>query len=354
MKKKFIAALILAVILIVSAIVFINMRNNGEEIKEIIISGENYDNCIIEKYENGFVTYNGTELICYDLNMEQQWVASVEESEAKLCVNGSYVLIYSVSGDKLSLVKEGKVLYNIRTDKGLLNAHLNKNGYAVILTADKGYKGQCSVINDRGENVVQYSYGKKYITAAYLASDNRTLVMNIINDGENFSGSLDFIDINKNEVIKEMAFDGIYPYVYMYNDKVFLSNEEKMVCYDKKGKEKWSYDYGNEKALRVKYSDKYMTLVLDPQDLATGNKILTLNYSGRVKGDYISGSVKNFDVSEGYTAVHTEDEILLLNRKGHIKGKAEAEIKTNNLFLLDGGKRLLTVSDKAVVRSFSN
>lgn len=353
MKNKKVATLALIAVLIVSVIIFLIIRGNSGDVKEIVISGEIYEECIVEKYKDGFVTFNGKEVIYYDIDMEQQWVTAVSEKDAKLCVNGEYILLYTDS-DKIYLIKEGKIVYNIKSNKDLSAAQLNENGYAILLTRDKGYKGQCGVLNNSGKVIAEYSYGKKYILGAYLMPDNNTLVMNVLENTAECTGRIEFFELGTKEPVKEITSENMYEYVYVYKDNVFASDGSALYCYNKKAEEKWKYTYENEDILNVIYSDKYVSLVLKSDLVAIGNKIVTLNLKGRTKGIYESdGDVKIFDASDGYTALCINGEVVLVNPKGQPEATVSAEVKTRKILLFDKGKRVLTVTDKAVMKRFS-
>ncbi len=353
MRKNKVALLGLIAVIAVSAVIFLIIGNNNKNIKEFIISGENYEDCVIEKYKNSFITYNGTELIHYDLNMEQKWVVTVNERDAKLCVNGDYILIYS-SSDRIYLINDGKIIYNIKYDKDIRKIQLNENGYAAMLTEDKGFKGQCRVISNSGEILAEYSYGERYILGAYLMSDNSTLVMNVFDDVAEYGGKIVISDITNNELKKEITAEKIYDYVYVYKNKVFASDGNTLFCYDKKGNEKWQYIYENEELLSLKFSDNYLTLILKADGNAGENVIRTLNLSGRLKGSYTTeGSVELYDVSEGKAAIYVNGEVELISIKGHLKAETDAEIKTNDVLLFNGGSRVMTVSDKATIKGFN-
>lgn len=85
------------------------------------------------------------------------------------------------------------------------------------MSSDSGYKGQCSVYTDKGERVSRYSYGKKYIVAAFLADDNKSLFMNVIDESENmFKGKIVFSDIKKGEIKAEVETEGIAPFTAVF------------------------------------------------------------------------------------------------------------------------------------------
>ena len=123
-------------------------------------------------------------------------------------------------------------------------ASVNENGYLTVLTQNKGYKGECLVIDKGGNEVAKYSFGKKYIVSAHLASDNRYLIMNVIEEDEYKSkGKLIFTDIKKGEIINEIEKDKFITYTELSGDKLITVTDDSLTLYTKKGKEKWTYNF---------------------------------------------------------------------------------------------------------------
>lgn len=354
MKRKNILIYIIIAIVVISGILFYAFRNKDEAGKEIIISKENTRDYICDKYEDGFITYNGVELIHYDSDMEQKWVCAVDEVSSDVYVDGKYVIIYS-ENNKIVIVKDGKILSEIKSEKDLRRASVNENGYNVLLTSDRGYKGQCFVYDSKASLAAEFSFGEKYILGAYLMADNRTLVMNVIDDKDDgYKGKILYADIKNGEIIKEIESDSIYSYMKIYKGKVFAENDGRFYCYDKNGNEKWSYEVDSEEIVYIGFSGNYVSMVVKAKDSFGANEILTFNLSGRLKGSYLTESqVTAFDASKGYAAVCVNGKVLLLNRRGKVVSEIETDTNTvNSIKLFKDDDRVLMISEKAVMQKF--
>ena len=354
MKKRNFYVYILVFVLIAVCSIIYAVKNKPVEDREMIISRESTSDYVLEKYKDGFVTYNGTELIHYDTEMEQKWVCAVNESGAELYINGDYVVLYNTGNNKVILVKNGEILKEIRTDKALRKATVNENGYMVLLTTDKGYKGQCFVYSDKGEMLAQYSFGERYILGAFLDSDNRSLVINAIEDRkEGYGGELIFTDIKTGKTRNEIEAESIYSYATLYKGRVFAMKDGKLYCYGKKGNEKWSYDSFSGEILFIGFSGKNPVVVVKNTESFGGNEVLIFNMSGRLKGIYQAESqVKAFDTSEGYAAINVNGKILLINSRGKMVSELDADPNTEVLKLYKKNDKVLTVSEKAIIQKF--
>ena len=352
MKRKNVLIYILAAAIAVSGILFYTLKNRGDEGREIIISRESTKDYILDKYDDGFVTYNGVELIHYDSDMEQQWVCMIDEAGAAVYVEGKYILLFG-ENDRIVSVKDGKIVTDIKSDKALRRASVNENGCITALTSDRGYKGQCFVYSDAGKLMAEFSFGEKYILGAYLMSDNKTLVMNVIDDKDNgYISKILYADIKRGEIKKEIEADGINSYMKLYRDKVFSVNGRTLYCYDKNGNEKWSYDIGSENIYNIGFSGNYISMAVKSKDNFGAAEIITFKLGGRLKGRYAADAqITAFDVSEGCTAVCVNGKIILLNSGGKVVSEIEAQQNTDSIKLF-GNDKVLMISEKAVMQRF--
>ena len=117
MRKKTVFIYIVVLLMIIATTCIYILKNEKDTGKEIIISKESTKDYVLEKVKSGFVTYNGTELISYDTDMEQKWVIAIEEEEADLFSNEDYILLANPESDELYLVKDGTLIHNIETGK---------------------------------------------------------------------------------------------------------------------------------------------------------------------------------------------------------------------------------------------
>ena len=354
MKRKNAFIFLVILVLVVSGVLFYAFRNKGEEGKEMIISKENTKGYSLDKYEEGFVTYNGIELIHYNTDMDQEWVCTVDEAGAEVYVEGKYIILHNKDNNKVVLVKDGKIVSGVKTDKVLRKASVNENGYMTVLTSDKGYKGQCFVYSDKGKELAEFSFGEKYILGAYLASNNKNLVLNVIDESDSgYKGKILFADIKSGEIKNEIASDEIYSFVKLYEDKVFAESGGNFYCYDKNGKEKWSYAVKSKEILYLGFADKYITMVVKAEESFGANEVLLFNLSGRLKGSYLSESqITAFDSSKGFSAVLQNDKILLINKRGKITSEMEASANINSIKLFKNNDKVLMISEKAVMQKF--
>lgn len=355
MKRKAIFIYILVLVLILAAtLVYIIKKDNSSE-KEIISSKESSKEYTLEKHKDGFVTYNGKELISYDTNMEQKWVVALEEDDAEVSVIDDYILLTSKETGRINLILDGEVSEKIICEKKLRVATVNENGYICALSSDKGYKGQCIVYGKNGKLLAEYSFGDRYILSAFLMKDNRTLVMNVIEDTEGgYSGKILYSDINSGEVRKEIVSETIYSYMNIHKNKVFVSDDKNLYCYDKNGNEKWVYSYDSKEPFYIGFSKGYITIAAKTRDSFRGNEIFTLNLSGRLKGVFESESqITAIDTSEGYSAAIINDELYVINSRGKVVAVSEADNEAEEIKLFKKSEKVLLLSDKAVIRGYN-
>lgn len=355
MKKR--TKLILFAIVFFAAVIgavfyAVNFIPVGEEKTAVINErlGENE----AYKYQNGFLTFDGRILSAYDYKADEKWVIDTEENASSLSVSGDMILVYSKDSGRVRLIDGGKIISDYYSDKNIRAASVNGSGYATVLSSDSGYKGQCSVYTDKGERISRYSYGKKYIASAFLADDNKSLFMNVIDESENmFKGKLVFSDIKKGEIKAEVETDGIAPFTVPFKHMLIVSDDNCLRAYNKEGTEKWNFSYEGGRAEFIKCDANTVTAVIKDSSAIGSTKVISLSASGRLKGSYMSEiPIDAFDVSNGYSAVKTGNEIKLLNRHGKAVAFAECDANTYEILLYKNKNRVLALSGSAEMKIF--
>lgn len=324
--------------------------NGGGE----LIFNEHTGECDTYKYKDGFLTFDGRIISAYDYKLNQKWVIDSEENASKISLSEDMVLIYSPDSGRVRLIDDGKVRADYYSDKTIRGASVNKSGYAVLLSSDSGYKGQCSVYSDKGERLSRFSYGKKYIAAAFLADDNKTLFMNIIDESENmFKGKLVFSDIKKGEIRAEVETDGIAPFTIPFGNSLLVSDDKCLRVYNKNGAEKWNFSYDGGAAEFIKCSDNTVSAVIKSPSAMGNMRVVTFGRFGRLKGEYTSEiPIDAFDVSGGYSAIKSGNEIRLLNSHGKMTAFTECDANTYDILLYKDKNRVLALSGTAEIKIF--
>lgn len=354
MKRKQKIAVIVAIVAVIALSVgFYAMKNAPAEV-EALLFAERTDNYSFYKYRDGFLTYDGKLLSCYSAKNEQKWVLEADDGETFVSATGEWILLASGETDRIRLIRDGEEEKSFTSDKSVRNAYVNGNGYSVVLSSDSGYKGQCSVYNSKGERIARYSYGKKYILSAYLADDNKSLIMNIVDEEENmFKGKLVFTDIVSGKDKCETELNGIAPLTVISDGLLIVSESNALNAYDKNGDLKWSYDYSGGSAQYIKAADGYVTAVVKRDGSIGKTDIVTFNNAGRIKGSYTSDiPVDAFDTSKGYSAAKMGNEVKLLNKHGKITAFTECDANTYEVLLYKNENRALTISGTAEIKAF--
>lgn len=343
---------LVAVLLILSASLYYYIKSGPKE-NESLFYQENIDKYHFEKYQDGFVVYDGVQMIGYDSSLNQTWLLPLAESEAEIDVCGAYILVFAPGKDTLYLVKEGKLEASYTSKNPLRSASVNENGYACLLTSDKGYKGQCLVYDKGGKLLTEYSYGDKYIINAALAKDNHSMMLTIIRETiDDFGGELLFTDIRKGTILNEITLSEI-PLFTGLSGNVFLAAEDTVLtAYTGAGKEKWRYDAEDGTMEEIRCDGAYLTLTVKQGSFGVTD-IVTLSRGGRLRGRYSSDlPVDTIAVSDGYTAAYINSAVVLLDKRGHLVSTLSCDARLDRMFLYKDEDRVLLLSDTALMKSF--
>ncbi len=314
---------------------------------------ENIDKYSVEKYQDGFLIYDGVQMIAYDCSLDQKWLLPLAESDAQIDICGKYILVFSMEKDTIYLVKEGAIITSYASKNPICSASVNENGYACVLTADKGYKGQCLVYDNRGRLLAEYSYGDKYIVNAALSKNNRNMMLTVIyENGENFGGELLFTDIRKGTLLNDVMLSEIPSYTGLVGNIFLAADNTALKAYGGNGKEKWSYDTEGGTLEEIQGDGSYLSLCVKQGNFGVTN-IVTLSLFGRLKGQYSSElPIEAIAASDGYTAAYMNNKIVLIDKRGYAVADVVCDSVLDRMFLYKNEDSVLLLSDTAVMKSF--
>lgn len=356
MKKRkrlmIIYGCLIFIVAVISALYLVSSLTGNDG--DAFLLNENSNEYQAFKYGDGFLTFDGKLVSYYGTDMSQRWVLAIDENDANIAVSGNKILIYSSDSGKISLYEGDKLITQYESDKKIRAVSVNESGYATVLSSDKGYKGQCTVYDDEGNHKARYSYGKKYILAAFLAEDNKSLFMSIVDETDNmFVGKAVFMDIKSGKIKSEIETEEIAPFMITEDNKLILSDDNALSVYNKNGDKLWDYNYEGKRAEYIKYSDKIISIVLKDGAAIGNTSVISLSLSGRIKGSFESENpIDACDVSEGYTAVKVGNEIKLINKRGKVTGSAACEANTYEILLYEDKNKVLTLSGSAEMKKF--
>ncbi|MDP4132408.1 MAG: DUF5711 family protein [Bacillota bacterium] len=353
MKK--ITAVIVTIILIITIAVSIAiyLSNNGYFAKkgQYTLAQDSTGDNKVNKYQDGFAVFTGKQLYYYDSSMNRKWFLDINAPKANMYIREKYILIMSLSDNSVFLVKNGKIETSFKTKSNIKSGSVNENGYICISTDEKGYKGVCKVYKPSGKELVTYTFGDKYVVDADISPNNRDVAINTIDITNGLiKDTIIFSNGSTGKYYKEVTTENIIASVRFYGSgKLIAQGKNGIVCYNGKGKQKWNVDYKGNDVKFIKINDGYIAVSLSDASSFGSTEVKLYNLSGRQKGNFTYDyNIDYMALSGGKIAISSENEIVLLNRKGQLLGKAKSDAMINGLELFEKKNRAMVMSGSEI------
>lgn len=160
-----------------------SFRKRAQTSSDKIIFDGRIDNAYAP-FKDGLAVLTTNRLVCYD-SIGKEMISS-ERVFKNPCLQASpkNVLAYDRGGETLVLLNERAVLLDIKTERPIITASLNRQGFIALVTQAEAYKALVTILDSAGTAVFKY-YSPDYILDAALSPDSEMLVVSCagIEDG---------------------------------------------------------------------------------------------------------------------------------------------------------------------------
>lgn len=311
---------------------------------------EKYDIC---EHNGNVVLSRNTSVVCLDNRMNVRWSVQQGNSSPVIKTCGKYALTYSFDTPNAILTKDGKTV-NLPTENPIISASVNKNGYTVLVTREKGYKAQAIVYSADGNVIYKWHSADNYIVDVDISPDNRTMAVATADfSTDQASGGIMFFNfaqdkpyygqIFKNNLMLEVQFidkDSLMA-VGDLSTKLIKSNGELENEYFYYGKKLNNYDIG---------TDYSLVLALSQSDSAIGStEIKFVSNKLKEKGTTtVTGTISSLDSVKGKTLVALDRRLILMNNKGKEIKSLDINRDIRKAVLFGNGKNALVASGNMI------
>lgn len=190
LNKKKITILIIAVLIIISTIVFtilyrknIHVRNFFDEyifrknITENTLPNIYNDNYSVYCFNDTIVTLDKNLLTFYNKSAEKASSLDIEISNPIFKANGKYLCIAEKNGSKIYLIHDKDILWQKNIDGKISNLTLNENGYIALSISDTTYTTICKLYSNEGNELFTTYLSTSYIMDSAISDDNKFLAL---------------------------------------------------------------------------------------------------------------------------------------------------------------------------------
>ncbi len=358
-KNKAVIAVILFLVISIGCTLYMNMDNprllnvfSGVGInlaRDSVIEFEKTEDYALSEFDGKAIVARNTTVSCVDSDMNNIWTIQQSNSAPVIKTEGRYSLTYSFDVPGAVLTRDGEDL-KLAVETNVIGGSVNRNGYCVLITREKGYKAQLIVYSPEGEVIYKWHSADNYIIDAAVSYDNRTLAVATVDfTKDTASGGLMYFNFSQdkpfagqvleNNVIMEIEYTGKNSLLAVgdMGAAVFDGVGEKLFEYSYDGKKLTNFDIGTDDSLVLALNES--DSVLDDTEIKILNKKLG------EKGVYTAeGAVSCIDSVNGKVLLVTDRRLTLVSSRGNQIRKLETNKDIKSAVLFGNGNDVLMAS----------
>lgn len=296
-------------------------------------------------YGRDVLLVNNEGISAVDRSGREVWSVSCAATTPVVEVKNKYIMHADLNGKNINLYKKDKLETQIKTEREILSARLNKNGYIAVVTEESGYKGMVTVYSGSGREIFRWHSGSGYIGDVAMLSDNTIAVSQILTDSSSVRSKLLLPDMKGGGEAKCVAeLDGLA--VRLSADSkgrmcvicddaayAFKDNGNELFKIDFQGRELCGYDIKNKGNMVFEFED------------GLGNTVLeSYSAKGALRGSFGAGEkLSAFAVSGECILAAGQQNVFRLNPDGKVKGICEISHNIDEMAIFSGRRKFIAI-----------
>lgn len=261
-------------------------------------------------------------------------------------VKKNYVMVADINGTSVNVYKKDKTVSQIRTEREILTAKVNKNGYVAVATEELGYKGAVHIFKKDGQKMFKWYSGNGYIGDIDIAPNNKTLaVAQLMADRDEIYSRVLLVNTKKEEEAQQIAeIEGIVMRLrYKDNGELLVVSEKGIYGYKKNGNQYMSIDFGGRIPVAFNVENDGNMVVAFSNGL--NNTVLeSYNAKGKLRGSYeANGEIRAFDVNGECILAATVSGVTRIAPDGKVKGQMAVSHDVKALKIFAGRDRFFSL-----------
>ena len=361
-KKKIIITTIIGIIiilLIILSIVYIKNKQVRVWIdknifrKEVIQNNlptielnetENQNICAFNKYI-GILSKN--QFTLYDNTGKKEKELTVEITKPIFNSNGRHLVVAEEKGQKVYLITDKDIAWEISIDGNISQVEVNKNGYVAITIVDTSYKTVIAVYDNSGNWLFNTNLSFTRVVSTSISNDNKYLALaEIDTSGTQIKSNIKIISVEEGknnpsnstkkvyngengDLITEIQYQEKDKLLCMYTDKInVIKTDETIETISENKDKKVSFT-------AIKLSNAAVVLEEKSSGLFTADSIVNIiNTDNKNTSTYTTESVtKEIYTSDNIIGLNLGAEVEFINTSGWLVKKYTAEQEITNIVL---------------------
>ena len=325
--------------------IYILKKNLTEE--DIQVINLNIDkNNQIYVYGDNIAVLKDKALTLYNPYGEKITTLDVNINSAIYDSSDKYFVLAENGGKEVCLILDKTYLWSTSTEGDILQVHVNRNGYVVVITTDIAHKSITTMYNSEGKKLFTTYFASTRIIDASISQDNKYIaIAELDSSGAILQSNIKIISVENAK--KDPKNTIIYTYNATKGDlisNIEYQENEKIIClYDKKIN-----------AIENKINNEILHLDKDNITFASNNlkshivyveeqseglfnvssNIHIINTTNNEDTIYkIEDNVKDIYTCDNTIAINTGTEIHVINTRGWLIKKYSARQEISNVKL---------------------
>ncbi len=294
-----------------------------------------------------FDLISGVPVYCSDtsiavLNNNAGILQEVQHSYASpmLSANNSHAIVYNLNATGYTVFKKDSIVRTGSVKKKILSADISSNGIYAILTRSDDYLSRLTVYRTDGLEKYSYSFADYYMNKVSVNKDGSRAVLTGVSARNGGLISVIYVlDFTQDNYMQKYEVEDTFFYdiKYLDNGNAFAAGDESAVFINV-----------NEGSIKpINYNSRTLTsymirrdqgavlsLSLNPDGRSCD--IISYNTDGNRDCEISTGKrIISLDIRGNDRAVLTPDSILVFDREGSLKGKADTDTDSRKIVYCD-------------------
>ncbi len=349
-KKRILA--VLAAVVIICVMVFSNPEVKEfflekDEVKVTFQVGMSYDPVV---FGNDMLLVNCDGIRAVDKKGRENWSIVSPATSPAVDKAGNYIMLADLSGNSVNVYEKDKLETQIKTEREILAAKINKHGYIAVATEELGYKGAVILYDRNGKDVFKWSSGSGYIGDMDIASNKNLAVAQVMTDKESVYSRIMLIDTSSEKDAKCIAeLDGIVMRLqYKANGGLIAITDSAAHFFKKSGKKDFTIDFGGK--LLEDFNIENKGNMVFAFDGGLNNSVFeSYSSNGKLRGSYETvGEMTDFDVNGECILIAGKSGISRITPGGKEKSKDESVRDIKKIKLFAGRREFVSIGSGSV------
>ena len=329
------------------------LRRRAQTSPDMIVFDGKADNAYAP-FRDGLAVLTVNRLVCYDATGKEVFSAERDFKNPCLQTSSRTLMAYNRGGGTFVLADDRAPILDIETERPIITAKLNRQGYAALVTQGEGYKSVVWVYNSKGKLIYKYSSPDYYVIDVALSPDSSLLAVSCAGYGDNWvSGQIKLFSLAEETPKAVIGADGLVYEVYMPgSDKISGIFENSISFWDANGVLLGQALFSGRELLDYSFTDSGIAARSTRGVYGPGSTLSMYDYGGSLLGAVsLNEEVICQSGGGGYVTLVTSGSIIVYDGRLRLQSEEPNSTHVRQILQRDNGTMFLIYGDYAQLYS---